>query len=100
MSALTKAQIKNEINTAERLAAYAILLLSRCNPTLEYIEAENNTVRVVDVGIAAAADGSIRLIGRISIPLAPDYATNTSVPLYMHAQEISNVAVPAAYLQV
>jgi hypothetical protein len=100
MSALTKTQVMNTINTAERLAAYVLLLLARVNPTLEYVESENNTVKVVDVGLAAASDGSIRLIGRVSIPLAADYATNTSVPLYMHAQEISNVAVPAAYIQV
>lgn len=99
MSALSKTQVMNSINTLERLLAYALLAAARCNPTLEYVESENNTVRVVDVGLAAASDGTIRLIGRVSIPLAADYATNTSVPLYMHAQEISNVQVPAAYIQ-
>lgn len=100
MSSLTKTQVPNGINTAERLAAYAMLVLSRINPSAEYLEAENLTVRIIDLGIAQAADGSRRLIGRISIPLAADYDTNTSVPLYMHAQEISNVQVPAAYIQV
>lgn len=99
MSSLTKTQVPNGINTAERLAAYAMLVLSRVNPSLEYVEAENLTVRVVDVGIAQAADGSRRLIGRISIPLEVDYDTNTTQPLYMQVQEISNVSVPAAYLQ-
>lgn len=99
MSALTKAQVPNGINTAERLCAYAMLVLSRVNPSLEYVEADNLTVRVVDVGIAQAADGSRRLIGRISIPLAVDYDTNTTQPLYMQVQEISNVVVPPAYIQ-
>lgn len=99
MSSLTKAQVPNGINTAERLCAYSMLVLSRVNPSLEYVEADNLTVRVVDVGIAQAADGSRRLIGRISIPLAPDYDTNTTQPLYMQVQEISNVVVPPAYIQ-
>ena len=100
MSALIKAQVPNGINTAERLAAYVMLVLSRVNPSMEYLEAENLTIRVVDVGIAQGADGSRRLIGRISLPLADDYDTNTTVPLYMHAKELSNVAIPPAYIQV
>ena len=99
MSSLTKTQVPNSINTAERLAAYALLVLSRVNPSLEYLEAENTTIRVVDVGIAQAADGTRRLIGRVSIPLADNYDTDLTTPLYMKANEISNVAVPTAYIQ-
>jgi hypothetical protein len=99
MSTLNTTQIPTGINSVERLAAYSLLLLTRLNPDLKVIETSGSTVRVVESVIIPADDGSIRLVGRFSLPLDPDYITDTVQPLYMNIQDISNVTIPSDWLQ-
>jgi hypothetical protein len=99
MTALSNTQRPVGINTLERHIAYDLLLLAKLNPDLKIIEQAGATVRAVEVVISPADDGTIRLIGRVSIPIDSDYANNLSQPLYMAAKDISNVTVPASWKQ-
>jgi hypothetical protein len=99
MTSLTAAQRPQGINSIERHLAYDLLLLARLNPDLKVIEQSGTTTRVVEAVIAPAADGSIRLIGRVSLPLDPDYANDLTQPLYMQVLDVSNVTVPDDWKQ-
>ncbi|MBR8828485.1 MAG: hypothetical protein DSM107014_11400 [Gomphosphaeria aponina SAG 52.96 = DSM 107014] len=99
MSALANNQRPAGINTLERHLAYDVLLLARLNPSLRIVEQAGSTTRAVEVVLSPADDGSIRLIARLSLPVDPNYANDTSQPLYMWAQELSNVAIPANWKQ-
>ena len=99
MTAFVKTELPDAINTLERLAAYSLMALARCNPELKIIETAGLTQKAVDPTIFAADDGTIRYIGRISLELDTDYVTDTTQPLYMKVQELSVVALPVAYKQ-
>lgn len=91
-------QIPLTVNTVERYVAHAILLMNSLYAALTYQELPGALLeRVCDVNIVTAADGTIRLIGRVSIPLDPAYVTG-SAKLWAYAQEINEVAnIPVAY---
>ena len=97
MSALTNAEIPT-IDTFEKLAAYVGITAAVIQPTLETLEASaSDPVKVADSSIIKAADGSTRILLRLSIAFDPNYAVNTANPLWQNALEWSNVAIPAAY---
>lgn len=97
MSTLTNAEIPT-IDTFEKLAAYVGITAAVIQPTLEALEASaSDPVKVADASIIKAADGTTRLLVRLSINFDPNYATNTANPLWQNAIEWSNVAIPAAY---
>lgn len=97
MTDLTPSEIPDVIDTAEELTAYALMLLARVNPDLRILEVQGESTQAVQLSVTKADDGSDRLIGRVSIALNPEYATDTSVPLYAQAKELSNVAAPSAF---
>ena len=99
MTAIDISQIPVGINTVESLAAYALSVLLRNNPTLKVLEAENDSKFVVESQVFKAADGTQRVVYRGSFPLASDWNTDTALPFYQKVEELSNTAVPADYLQ-
>ena len=89
--------IPNAIVTLEQLNAWSGLTLSRINPTLAILEAENYVQFVMQSGIFSAADNSNRLVQRSSYALDMNYISDRSKKLWMFANEFSNVAIPAAF---
>ena len=90
MTTLTPSQIPTNVDTAERLCAYAGLLLQRVNPDTPIQEEQAVRQKAIEAVIISDAFGSPRLVLRISLPLSPDYATDTTTPFYAKALEISN----------
>lgn len=85
------------ITTLERYVSHGLLTLNNLFSSRTYQELSGALLeRVCDVNIVTAADGTIRLIGRVSIPLAPDYAT-TPGKLWTKALEFEEASIPAAY---
>ncbi len=92
--------IPNNINTLERLAAWAILALRRVNPTQQVLEIPGgNPERVVQAAIIQADDDTIRFFGRVSIAIESDYAEDNENKLWMKSLELSNTVLPDAFKQ-
>lgn len=98
MTSLTPSQIPGTVNTAERLAAYAGLLLQRVNPDLPIQEEQAVRQKAIEAVVINDAFGAPRLVLRISLPLNADYATDTATPFFAKALELSNSPVPSGYL--
>jgi hypothetical protein len=97
MTALSRSDIPDIIESAEELSVYSSMLLARVNPSLRILEAQGESTQAVQLSIVKTDDNSTRLISRVSIEISPDYATDTSVPFYAKALELSNTAVPSAF---
>ena len=92
--------IPNNINTLERLAAWAILALARTNPTLKILETSSTEPeRVAQSALIRADDDSLRLIARASLEIDPAYSEDNTIKFWMHVQELSNTALPDAFKQ-
>lgn len=98
MTALTiSSDIPSNINTLERLAAWVGLALRRVNPVASVLETPGAYAEpIAQTVLLKADDNTIRLIVRLSIPIAPEYAESTA-KFWIHAQEMSNVPIPAAF---
>ena len=92
--------IPSNINTLERLTAWAILALRRVNPTQQVLEIPGaNPERVIQAAIIQADDDTIRFFGRVSISIESDYAEDNVNKLWMKAEELSNTVLPDAFKQ-
>lgn len=98
MTAITLANIPNAIVTLEQLVVWNALSLATVNPTLAILEQENLAQLAAQSAIFTAADNSIRMMIRCSIPLDPAFRYDRTKKLWLFANELSNVALPAAYL--
>jgi len=100
MTALDKTQIPNDINTLERLAAWASLTLGFINPTKAIVEnAGENPELVAVTFLLRADDGSERLVTRTSFPLDASWRSQTSEPFWNNVTDLANVDIPEAYTQ-
>jgi hypothetical protein len=98
MTALTKTQIPNQINTVERLMAWCGLTLGFINPTKSVVEAAGeNSERVVQSFVLRADDGTERLIIRASLLLDPNWRSDSTNAFWLSVNEFENVNIPAAY---
>lgn len=89
--------IPSQINTLEKLAAWANLTLANINPSLAVIEGVGYTERAAQAGVFfVAADNKYRLLGRTSIQMSPDYLAG-GAKLWTYAQELSNTAIPTTF---
>lgn len=85
-------------SSVERLAAYALLLLHRLNPDLSVLEVAGQATRALQVSIITDSTGTDRIVGRLSIPLDPAYITDTTLPLWSFADDLSNTTIPDGFL--
>lgn len=100
MTAITKAQIPNDCNSVEKLAAWALITLARLNPTLKILELDNESPIVASsVSILKASGGENRLLARFSLELNADYEVSPE-PIWELVKDLSNTAIPAGYFQV
>ena len=98
MTALNTTQIPNQINTVERLMAWAGLALGFINPTKAVVEAAGeNAERVMQSFVLRADDGTERLIIRASLPLDANWRSNDSQAFWLNVNDLENVDLPAAY---
>jgi hypothetical protein len=85
------------IVTLESYVGHGLLTLNNLFSTLRYQELPGALLeRVCDVNIVTAADGTIRLIGRVSLILDPAYVTGEN-KLWTYIQEFQEASIPAAY---
>lgn len=100
MTAVTKAQIPDNCNSLEKIAAWALLTLSRTNPTLRILEIENESpIFAASCSTLRASGGETRLLARVSLELEADYDASP-LPLWELTKDLSNTAVPSGYFQV
>jgi hypothetical protein len=86
------------INKLESYVAHGLLTLNNLFGSLTYQELPGALLeRVCDVNIVQAADGTTRLIARVSLILDPAYVTSTGAKLWTFAQEFGEATIPAAY---
>lgn len=98
MTAIQISDIPSTATTSlERLVAWGVLALNRVNPDGETIEESGITIKTSQVGVIIDNFGQPRLIGRVSIQLDQDYASNSATKLWAKAQELSQVAIPTNY---
>lgn len=98
MTAITPTDIPpTALTSLESLTAWCLLALNRINPDGEAIEEPGVTVKTAQVGLIIDNFGNPRLIGRASIQLSPDYASDTSSKLWAKAEDLGNVALPSTY---
>jgi len=98
MTAIAPADIPTSATTTlEKLAAWVGLALARCNPTARLLEDPNTfPQRICEAVMVRADDNSLRLVIRVSLPIADGYAENPA-KFWNNINEIANVALPAAY---
>lgn len=89
--------IPSQINTLEKLAAWANLALANINPNLQATEGVGYTERVAQAGVFyVLADNKYRFLGRTSIEISPDHLAG-GAKTWTYAQELSNAALPALF---
>lgn len=89
--------IPSNINTLEKLVAWGVLGLARCNPGLKILENPNaDPERAAQAVLIKADDGSYRLVLRASIKVIDGYAESTQ-KFWFNCQELSETALPAAF---
>jgi hypothetical protein len=98
MTTITSGNIPASASSSlERLGAWTLLALSRCNPDLDVLEETGTATRAVQVGIIVDDTGVPRLVGRISIALASNYAEDNTSKLWAKALELSTTALPTGF---
>lgn len=86
------------INTLERYVAHGLVTLNNLFSALTYQELPGALLeRVIDMNIVTAADGTTRLIARVSLPLDRAYASSGTGKLWTFVQEYQEAAIPAAF---
>lgn len=94
---LTLNQIPTNIDTVEKLAAWALMLLYRANRTLQVMESPGALSFAVEISLFKDDGGKERMAARILLPLPDDYRTQ-AVKTWNTVEEFSEVAIPAAFL--
>ena len=85
------------VNTLEMYLAHALLTFHNLFSANTYQELPGALLeRICDVNIVTAADGTTRLIGRVSLPLSPSYVTGAG-KAWTYVQEVAEATIPAAY---
>lgn len=98
MTALAIAsQIPSQIDTLEKLAAWAGLALANINPTVVGIEGQGYQERSAQANIFyIPADNKSRLIVRTSLVIGPDYLAG-GMKMWQFVQPLANTAMPTVF---
>lgn len=89
--------IPSNIATLEQLHVWTGLSLGYLNPTLAVLESANNPQKSVQTQIFQAADDYNYLLIRSLIRYDPNFVSDRTKKLWMFAQDLSNVALPAGF---
>lgn len=96
MAAFTRTDLPQNINTVEKLYAWAATLLDAINPTLKIVEEENVNEKVCQLVTKPSPGSGPLFSSRITLPLVSTYASSTD-PFWLNVTELSNTVVPAAW---
>lgn len=95
---LVHTQIPSDIDTVEKLFLWTVLLLDNQASSVDIKEDDGIIpVPAVQAQIVRVADDSKRFIGRVSIKLKEEYATNNTVKLWQHADALVNTSIPSNF---
>lgn len=98
MTALTKADIPDSINTVEKLALWCETLLQHLNPDVTVIEASGGADRAVISQpwfITATNPPTWRVISRTSLAVSSTWQRGGKI--WNFAQELSSAAIPSEF---
>lgn len=97
MTAFTKMQMPDSIDTLEEVAVWALSALSFVNADLTAIEGPGISERTAQAGIFyVESDKKYRFLGRISVAMSAEYLSGNN-KLWTYAQELSNTAIPTIF---
>jgi hypothetical protein len=102
MTAFTKDMLPPEVDTVEKVSAWAATVLASTYPQKTSYESKENEVRSVSIIPFFNDTNETRnlwgwqVILRVSIPLASDYLEGE--PLYKKALPLGSLAIPQAFL--
>lgn len=97
MTPLTKAQIPNSINTVEKLAAWATVLLAQLYPEQTALEGDGAAERVAQFGTYYVPNNNTnRILARVSLPIANDYLT-TGAKVWDATTSLGESTIPANF---
>lgn len=97
MTVFVPSNIPGNVNTLEKLACWVGLALARLNPTLSSLELTGQTPeKVAQVSFFRAADNTLRLNVRLSIPIDEQYASLTR-KFWENAQDLSQASLPTNF---
>lgn len=92
-------QIPSNLNSVERMVLWTLLLYKKLvgNKTYEEVQGAGATVRFCETFYQTVGDGRTFVVVRVAVPLAEDYATDTTVKLWMKAEDVVDTTLPVAY---
>lgn len=99
MTAFTPSDIPSEINTVEKLEAWASTLLSNLNPDQTAVETTGSLTRTASSApfyITASDPATWRNISRVSVPLSKDWQGGGN-QIWNYVQELSATPIPASF---
>lgn len=98
MTAFAPANLPSVVNTLEKLLVWALCALYQLHKNTRYQESDAAPlIPIVTAQDGLAADKTERIIFRVSIPLNDQWRSSV-LKIWEEAQEISNAAIPAAFL--
>lgn len=97
MTAFSKSQLPNTVDSLEELAVWAILALSHINSDLVVVEGLGAAERAAQAGIFyVEADKKHRFLGRVSIEMSKDYLSGNA-GMWNYTQPLSNADIPLIF---
>lgn len=98
MTAFTKAQIPNEVNTIEKLVVWGAMMLNQLYRTQTAIEGDGVPQRVAQFGpYFVPNDNTTRALLRVSVQVNNDYASSGN-KLWEEVQDLGISAIPDDFL--
>lgn len=98
MTAFATSNIPATVNTLEELIVWACGAFYQLHKNTRYQESDASPlIPIVTAQDGLAADKSERIIFRVSIPLNDGWRESTN-KIFAEALEVSNTAIPAAFL--
>lgn len=98
MTAFTTANLPAGIDTLEKLVVWANGALYQLHKNTRYQESDASPlIPIITAQDGLAADGSERIIFRVSVPLSQTWRESTN-KFFVEAQAVASTAIPAAFL--
>lgn len=98
MTTFATSNLPSTVNTLEKLAVWSLAALYQLHKNTRYQESDAAPlIPIITAQDGLAADKTERIIFRVSIPLSDTWRTQTT-KIFQEATEISNAAIPAAFL--
>ncbi len=97
MTAFTKIQLPDSVDTLEELAVWAISSLSYINADTTAIEGPGISERAAQAGIFyVEADKKYRFLGRVSVQMSSEYLSGNA-KLWTYAQPLATTEIPTIF---